>query len=135
MLFGLEALNVPLDLSYFISLLVPTIIGAIALIMAIEILHERPHPARAFFVAFLANYLGPSIVSFFEPQFFFLPFGLFVIDILFWIVLIKLFFREISLYHSVGVGILCYIIKFVLIWIGLSSLIRTLLTGIIPGVS
>ncbi|MFB6076307.1 MAG: hypothetical protein ABEK17_04135 [Candidatus Aenigmatarchaeota archaeon] len=125
-------LPVPLDISYYISLLVPTIVATVALLIAIEILHERPHYIRAFVVAFIANYTTPFAYSFFGSQLSGIPYGFYIIGILVWIILIKIFFRMMPLKHVVYVGVLGYGINIGLSMLGLYGLVRSLLKMFIP---
>lgn len=138
---GLEALNelplnlpFALDINYFISLLVPTLVGAIALLIAMEIVHERPHYGRALIVAFLANYTVPIAFSMFGSYFSSIPYGFYVLGILVWIVLVKLFFISMPLKHAVWIGILGYGINMGFSIFGLPSLVKKIISGFIPSV-
>jgi hypothetical protein len=116
------------DLSYLFSLLIPTALATVALIIAVELVHERPHILRAFILAFIANYSVPFFSMIFGTYFATIPFGFYIINMLLWITLVKLFFFRVSLWHAVLIGALGYGINLAFIFFGLDKLVLKILT-------
>jgi hypothetical protein len=113
------------DLGHLLSLLVPTALATVALILAIELVHERPHLLRAFALAFLANYSIPFISATFDLAA--IPFGFYIINALLWILLVKIFFFRVSLRHAVLIGTMGYGINLAFIFFGLDKFVMRIL--------
>ena len=110
-------------IDFLISTLISTILGTLALLVAINIVHERPNYLMAFLASGVANFLPPFILSFIYlpiPNFFM------ILGALVWILVIKLFFG-ISWKHSIMIGILGYGINFALNILGVPGLIKLII--------
>lgn len=105
-------------ITVLLSLVISTVLSTLALIVAINFVREKSDYLMSFLVAFLANLsaLLPSFIYLPIPYFFF------VIGILIWILLVKLFFK-VSWLHSVMIGVLGYAINFALGILGVPGLI------------
>ncbi|UCC91449.1 MAG: hypothetical protein JSV39_04020 [Candidatus Aenigmatarchaeota archaeon] len=112
-----------------INVIVSTIIGGIVLLVLVEIVgkkfSEEVHPANAFLVVLIINIINlPIVMAFIGPMISFIPFLPVVLPILIWIVMIKLFFKEMSFLHAIIVGGIGW---------GLSIVLVPLLVGVASG--
>lgn len=103
-----------------INLVVSTIVMGIVLMVILEIISkawgEPVKVTNAFLVALLINIINLPIITGLLGSFITLiPFGLLIFPLIVWIVLIKAFFREMSLIHSVILGVIGFILSIYLI--------------------
>ena len=103
-----------------INIIVSTIIGGIVILILVEIIgkkfSENVHPVNAFLVVLiinLINFLG--VLGFITPYISFIPFLPVILPVLIWIILIKLFFKEMSIIHAVIVGVVGWLLSIFLI--------------------
>jgi hypothetical protein len=103
-----------------INVIVSTIIGGIVLLILVEIIgkkfSEEVHPANAFLVVLIINLINIlGILGFITPYISFVPFVPVILPVLIWIVMIKLFFKEMSILHAVIVGVIGWLLSIFLI--------------------
>ena len=103
-----------------INIIVSTIIGGIVILILVEIIgkkfSENVHPVNAFLVVLiinLINFLG--VLGFITPYISFIPFLPVILPVLIWIILIKLFFKEMRIIHAVIVGVVGWLLSIFLI--------------------
>jgi hypothetical protein len=94
-----------------INVIVSTIIGGIVLLILVEIVgkkfSEEVHPANAFLVALIINIINiPIIFGLISSFLSFIPFLPVILPVLIWIILIKVFFREMEITHAILVGVI-----------------------------
>ncbi len=112
-----------------INVIVSTIIGGIVLLVLVEIVgkkfSEEVRPANAFLVVLIINIINlPLVMAFIGPMIAFIPFVPVILPVLIWIVMIKLFFKEMSFLHAIIVGVVGW---------GLSIVLVPLLVGVASG--
>lgn len=103
-----------------INVIVSTIIGGIVLLILVEIIgkkfSEEVHPANAFLVVLIINLINLlGVLGFITPYISFVPFLPVILPVLIWIVMIKLFFGEMSILHAVMVGVVGWLLSIFLI--------------------
>jgi len=103
-----------------INLILSTIIGGIVLLILVEIFgkkfKEKVHPANAFLVVLIINIINLlGIVALISPFTSFIPMVTWILPALIWIVLIKLFFKEMKFTHAILVGIIGFVLSMFLI--------------------
>ena len=102
-----------LTLGFWSHIVISSIIGAIAIYLAVKITKEVPSIIKAFLVAIVANviaFLGiMGIVSAFLP----IPYALEIVSIIIWILLVKFFFKM-GLIHAIMVGVIAFVISYVI---------------------
>ncbi len=95
-----------------VNIILSTIIGGIILVIIVELLGKRigaepGHPANSFLIVLIIN-----LINFFGVLGIGLPIvsqiglGGVVLQLLIWIALIKLFFREFSILHAIIIGVI-----------------------------
>ena len=114
---GMDFTN-PITLA--INIIVSTIIGGIVLLILVEIIgkkfSEEVHPANAFLVVLIINLINLlGILAFVVPYISFIPFLPVALPVLVWIILIKLFFRDMSIIHAVIVGVIGWVLSIFLV--------------------
>jgi hypothetical protein len=119
---GLE-LNFANPIGLATNILLSTIVGGIVILIIVEIFAKKfsqsVNPLHAFFVSLivsLINVLGiMAVLGGFVSM---LPFAGIIsmfLPIIVWIVLIKLFFRELEMAHVLIISLICYILSIFLI--------------------
>jgi hypothetical protein len=103
-----------------ITLILSTLIGGIVLLILVEILgkkfKEKIHPANAFLVVLIINIINQlGIIALISPFISFIPMVTWILPALIWIVLIKMFFKEMKFTHAILVGIIGFILSMLLI--------------------
>ena len=111
------------------NVIVSTIVMGIVLLIVVEIMgkkfSEEIHPLNAFLVALVINIINIPIVFGLISSFAsFVPFLPAVLPLVIWIVVVKLFFREMSFLHAIMVGVIGWFLSMFLI---------TYLVGIVSG--
>ncbi|MEE9323498.1 MAG: hypothetical protein V3U72_03040 [Candidatus Aenigmarchaeota archaeon] len=103
-----------------INVIVSTIIGGIVFLILVEIIgkkfSEEVHPVNAFLVVLiinLVNFLG--VLGFIIPYISFVPFLPVILPVLIWIILVKVFFKEMSILHAVILGVVGWLLSIFLI--------------------
>jgi len=106
--------NDPIGLA--INILLSTLIGGIVLLVLVEIIgkkfSEKINPINAFLamlVINIINFLG--ILGFLTPYISGIPFLYMILPVVVWIVLMKVFFRDMKIMHAVLVGIIGYFLS------------------------
>jgi hypothetical protein len=99
-----------------INILLSTLIGGIVLLVLVEIIgkkfSEKINPINAFLamlVINIINFLG--ILGFLTPYISGIPFLYMILPVVVWIVLMKVFFRDMKIMHAVLVGIIGYFLS------------------------
>ncbi len=110
--FGLSFSN-PIALA--INIILSTLIGGIILLIIVEVVgkhfSEQVKPQNAFFVVLLINVINLPIAFGLISSFLsFIPFLGIILPVLIWIVLIKMFFREMSFPHAILVGVIGWVV-------------------------
>ena len=103
-------------LSMGINVLLSTLVGGIVLIIILEILEhewgENVNPVNAFFLVLIINLINIfGVVRFLS----FVPYATLVIPILVWILLVKVFFSDLSFKHAAIIGIIGFLLSMLLI--------------------
>jgi len=100
--------------------LLSTIISAISLIVAINLMRGVPNYPMVFIAAFLANFL-----SVFAPSYIFLPIPYFsiIFGVVIWTIMVKFLLRT-EWSHALTIGALAYGINFALEILNIISMIR-----------
>jgi hypothetical protein len=103
-----------------INIIVSTIIGGIVLLILVEIIgkkfSEEVHPVNAFLVVLIINLINIlGVLGFITPYISFIPFLPVILPVLVWIILIKLFFSEMSILHAIIVGVIGWLLSIFLI--------------------
>ena len=115
---GVADFTSPITLA--INIILSTIIGGIVLLIIVEVMgkkfSEEVHPVNAFLVVLIINIINfLGVLAFITPLVSFVPFLPVILPVLVWIILIKLFFREMSFLHAVIVGIIGWVLSIFLI--------------------
>ena len=131
-----DFLNIPLDLgsaaqlasndamgfwaTIIINLVLSTVIGGIVLIIVLSFFNriygEMLNLKRAFMVVLLANILNfVGVVGLLTPIIGGIPFIGIILPLLIWVVLLKLFFEDMSFLHALVVGAVFFALTIVLI--------------------
>ena len=103
-----------------INIIVSTIIGGIVLLILVEIIgkkfSEEVHPMNAFLVVLIINLINIlGVLGFITPYISSIPFLPVILPVLVWIILIKLFFSEMSIMHAIIVGVIGWLLSIFLI--------------------
>jgi hypothetical protein len=103
-----------------INLILSTIIGGIVLLIIVEIFgkkfKEKIHPANAFLVVLIINIINLlGVTALIMPMLSSIPFLAVILPVIIWVVLIKLFFKEMKFTHAILVGIVGYALSIFLI--------------------
>ena len=111
-----------------INLILSTIIGGVVLLVLVEVFgkkfKEKVHPANAFLVVLIINIVNLlGIMALISPFISFIPMVTWIAPALIWIILIKLFFKEMKFTHAILVGIVGFVLSIFLIpsLIGMAS--------------
>ncbi len=112
--------NFASPLTLAINLILGTLVGGIVLLVLVEIFgkkfKEKVHPANAFLVVLIINIINLlGVVALVVPAISFIPFLGFVLPAIIWILLIKMFFREMKFSHAAIVGIIGFALSIFLI--------------------
>jgi hypothetical protein len=112
--------NFASPLTLAINLILNTLIGGIVLLVLVEVFgkkfKEKVHPANAFLVVLLINIINlVGIVAIIAPYISSIPIIIPVLPALIWILLIKVFFREMKFTHAILVGIIGFVLSMFLI--------------------
>jgi|YelNatPaOPRAMG01_1025707.scaffolds.fasta_scaffold201036_1 hypothetical protein len=112
-LMGSVGVNFEHPITLAINLFLSTLIGGIFLIIIVEILgkkfKEKVHVANAFLVVLIINIINIlGVIGFIYPLISFAPFISTILPIIIWILLIKIFFKEMKFTHAIIVGIIGY---------------------------
>jgi hypothetical protein len=131
-----DFLNIPLDLNsvaqlaganalgfwvtILINLIISTIVGGIVLIFVLiffnRIYGEMLNYKRAFIVVLLANLINlVGIVGFLTPFIAGIPFIGIILPLLIWVVLLKIFFEDMSFLHALVVGAVFFVLTIVVV--------------------
>ena len=99
-----------------INLILSTIIGGIVLLILVEIFEmkfkEKVKLVNAFLVVLVINVINLlGVTALILPYISFIPYLAVILPALIWIVLIKMFFREMKLSHALMVGVVGYFIS------------------------
>ena len=103
-----------------INIILSTIIGGIILLIIVEIFgkkySENVKPVNAFLAVLIINLINIlGITAFLMPYVSFIPLISWVLPIVIWIVIIKILFREMSIVHSVIVGLIGFAVTLLLL--------------------
>jgi len=103
-----------------INLILSTIIGGVVLLILVEVFgkkfKENVHPANAFLVVLIINIVNLlGIMALISPFISFIPMVTWIAPALIWIILIKLFFKEMKFTHAILVGIVGFVLSMFLI--------------------
>lgn len=116
-----------------IGIILSTIIGGIVLIVVLQIFNriygETTEPKNAFIVVLIAsviNYFG--ILGVLLPYLYVIPYIGIILPLLVWILLLKVFFDNMSFLHVVIVGVVFYALTLMLI-----PMLVGIIAGFIPG--
>jgi hypothetical protein len=98
-----------------ISFIVSTLIGGLVLLVILSVLskawNEPIRAANAFLVVLVINIINmPIIYGLLGPIIAFIPFSAIVFPLVVWIVLIKLFFKDMKALHAVVTGIIGWVV-------------------------
>ena len=112
--------NFASPITLVINLIVSTIIGGIVLLILVEIFgkkfSEEVQPANAFLVVLIINLINLlGVMAFIVPMISFVPFLPVLLPVIIWIVMIKLFFKEMSIAHAIMVGVIGWLLSIFLI--------------------
>jgi hypothetical protein len=131
-----DFLNIPLDLNsiaqlgstnamglwitIIINLVISTIVGGVVLIVVLgmfnRIYGEMLDYKRAFIVVLLANIINlVGIVGLLTPYIAVIPFIGIILPLLIWVVLLKIFFEDMSFLHTLIVGAVFYALTIIAI--------------------
>jgi hypothetical protein len=110
--------NSPITLA--INLILSTIIGGIVLLIIVEIFgkkfKEKIHPANAFLVVLIINIINLlGVTALVMPMLSSIPYLAVILPVIIWVVLIKLFFKEMKFTHAILVGVVGYALSIFLI--------------------
>jgi len=100
-----------------INLIISTIVGGIVILLLLEVIGkawgEKIKPVNAFLLVIVINIVNLlGVMAFIAP---YVPFAGLLLPIIVWIVLVKVFFKEMSLLHAVITGIVGYAISIYLV--------------------
>ncbi|MBN2043276.1 MAG: hypothetical protein JW754_05745 [Candidatus Aenigmarchaeota archaeon] len=98
-----------------INIILSTIIGGIILLIIVEIIgkhySENIKPLNAFLVVLVINIINLPIVFGLISSFLsFIPFLGVILPVLIWIILVKMFFKEMSFAHALIVGVVGWVV-------------------------
>ncbi len=115
-----------------IGMILSTIIGGIVLIVVLQIFNriygETTNPKNAFLVVLIAsiiNYFG--IMGILLPYLYMVPLIGVILPLLIWILLMKVFFEDMSFLHVVIVAVIFYALTLLLI-----PMVVSMVAGFIP---
>ena len=125
----LSSLTSVLELSFanpmglVINLILSTIVGGIVILVIIMLFAkkfgEQVSPLNAFILSFIVSLINLfGVVGILGSLLMMIPFGgliTMLLPILVWIVLVKIFFKEISLLHVLIISVICYFVSIYLI--------------------
>jgi hypothetical protein len=110
------------------NLILSTLIGGIVLLVIVEIFgkkfKEKIHPVNAFLVVLIINIINLlGVVALISPYVSFIPMITWVLPILIWVILIKMFFKEMKFSHAIITGIIGFALSIFLVpmLIGMAS--------------
>ena len=103
-----------------LNLLLSTLVGGIVLLVLVEVFgmkfKEKVHPVNAFLVVLIINIVNLlGVTALILPYISFVPFMSAILPVLIWIILIKLFFREMKFTHAIVVGVVGWLLSMMLI--------------------
>ena len=103
-----------------INLIVSTVVMGIVLMVLLVIISkawgESVNVTNAFLVALIINIINLPILTGLLGGFIaMIPFGLYIVPLIIWIVLMKAFFGEMSTIHAVILGVIGFVLSIVLI--------------------
>ena len=103
-----------------INIIISTIIGGIVLLILVEIFgkkfSEEVHPVNAFLVVLIINLINIlGVLAFITPYISFIPYIPVILPVLVWILLIKIFFKEMSILHAVILGVIGWLLSIFII--------------------
>lgn len=125
----LSSLTSVLELSFanpmglVINLILSTIVGGIVILVIIMLFAkkfgEQVSPLNAFILAFIVSLINLfGVVGILGSLLMMIPFGgliTMLLPILVWVVLVKVFFREMSLLHVLIISVICYFVSIYLV--------------------
>lgn len=122
-----------------INLFLSTLVGGIVLLIIIEILaHEWAEfisPANAFIVVFLVNVANFALGSLgLLGALSFIPMAGLVVPLLIWILLVKVFFWEMELKHTVIIAVIGFVLSVFLVPFIVNNFIMGFFSGMIGGI-
>jgi hypothetical protein len=111
-----------------INIILSTIVGGVVLLVVMEALSkawgESVSAGRCFVFVLIINIITQFGMSFIIPYVSFLPMAVIVVQLLLWVVFMKLFFSELTLAHAAIAGVIGFV---------LSILLVPMLTGLVMG--
>ncbi len=115
-----------------IGMILSTIIGGIVLIVVLQIFNriygETTNPKNAFLVVLIANIINYfGIMGILLPYLYMVPLIGIILPLLIWILLMKVFFEDMSFLHVVIVGVVFYALTLLLI-----PMVVSMVAGFIP---
>lgn len=119
-LIGSLGVNFANPLTLGINLILSTIVGGVVLLLLVEIFgmkfKESVQPVNAFLVVLIINIINLlGVTALILPYISFLPFIGVLLPVIIWIVLIKIFFKEMKITHAILVGIVGWLTSMLLI--------------------
>ncbi len=98
-----------------INIILSTIIGGIVLLIIVEIIgkhySENVKALNAFIVVLVINIINlPIIFGLISSFLAFVPFLGVILPVLIWIILVKMFFKEMSFLHAIIVGVIGWVV-------------------------
>ena len=120
---GILEMSLANPMGLLLGIVLSTVIGGAVILVIIEILakkfSESVKPLNAFILAFVVSLINLfGVVSLLGGLLSMLPLGgllTMLLPILVWIVLVKLFFREMELVHVLIISVLCYLVSIYLV--------------------
>jgi hypothetical protein len=115
-----------------IGMILSTVIGGIVLIVVLQIFNriygETTNPKNAFLVVLIANIINYfGIMGILLPYLYVVPYIGIILPLLIWILLMKVFFEDMSFLHVVIVGVVFYALTLLLI-----PMVVSMVAGFIP---
>jgi hypothetical protein len=119
-LVGSLGVNFANPITLAINIILSTIIGGLVLLLLVEIFgkkfKESVQPANAFLVVLIINIINllgvTALITTYLPA---IPFIGVLLPVIIWIVLIKIFFREMKITHAITVGVIGWLLSMFLI--------------------
>jgi len=120
---GILELSFANPIGLVMNLILSTIVGGIVILVIIMIFSkkfgEQVSPLNAFILAFIVSLINLfGVVGILGSLLIMIPFGgliTMLLPILVWVVLVKVFFREMSLLHVLIISVICYFVSIYLV--------------------
>jgi hypothetical protein len=107
-------------ITMLVNIILSTVIMGIILLIIVEIIgkqfSEEVNPIHAFLVALVINIINiPIIFGLISSFVSFIPFLPIILPLIIWIIVVKLFFRDMEMLHAVIVGVIGFVLSIFLI--------------------